>query len=223
LRSAFDLPRGARPFVGQAAFLNEILNEPRKRKGAEHQTFYERTMPTLTLCQAAKATGRTKATIQEAIKKGRISARKNDLGRYEIDPAELHRVYPIPAPEQTAPTAVEVAEFKGRIETLQAVIRGLEQTLAQVEGERDRQSATVARLTAALPAPAVAHTAPAAEVGAPDVIHAPSPAPEPAAVEIAQEPAAQEIEPQPAPNRGSIRQLFAELLGIKTDRTQRAA
>jgi hypothetical protein len=46
-----------------------------------------------TLGQAAKAVGRTKATLQEAIKKGRISARKDDLGRYQIDPAELHRVY----------------------------------------------------------------------------------------------------------------------------------
>jgi hypothetical protein len=165
-------------------------------------------MPNLTLCQAAKVSGRTKATISEAIKKGRISARKNDLGRYEIDPAELNRVYPIPAKEQTAPTAVEVAEFKGRIETLQAVIRGLEQTLAQVEGERDRQGATVARLTAALPAPAVAHPAQAAQSDVPDVIYAPPPqTSEQAAPDSAPEPEP-EITLAPTQNHGSIFERF---------------
>ena len=46
-----------------------------------------------TLSQAAEATGKNKATIQRAIKKGKISASKNASGSYEIDPAELHRVY----------------------------------------------------------------------------------------------------------------------------------
>lgn len=47
-----------------------------------------------TLGQAAKATGKQKSTILDSIRKGRISAVKNDLGRYAIDPSELHRVYP---------------------------------------------------------------------------------------------------------------------------------
>ena len=47
-----------------------------------------------TLGTAAKATGVSKPTIQRAIKSGRISAKKNDLGVWQIDPAELHRVYP---------------------------------------------------------------------------------------------------------------------------------
>ena len=49
---------------------------------------------TYTLGTAAKATGKSKPTIQRAIKSGRISAKKNDKGNYVIDPAELHRVYP---------------------------------------------------------------------------------------------------------------------------------
>ncbi len=46
-----------------------------------------------TLGEAAKATGKSKPTIQRAIKSGRISAKKNDNGTYAIDPTELHRVF----------------------------------------------------------------------------------------------------------------------------------
>jgi chromosome segregation ATPase len=46
-----------------------------------------------TLSEAAAATGKNKATIQRAIKSGKISAPKGEFGSYEIDPAELHRVF----------------------------------------------------------------------------------------------------------------------------------
>lgn len=46
-----------------------------------------------TLSQAAQATGKNKATIQRAIKNGKITAPKNSSGIYEIDPSELHRVF----------------------------------------------------------------------------------------------------------------------------------
>jgi hypothetical protein len=45
------------------------------------------------LKQAAEATGKTKPTILRAIQSGKISAKKDDHGEWEIDPAELHRVY----------------------------------------------------------------------------------------------------------------------------------
>jgi hypothetical protein len=47
-----------------------------------------------TLKEAAEACGRGKPAILKAIQKGRISAKKNPLGEWEIDPSELHRVYP---------------------------------------------------------------------------------------------------------------------------------
>lgn len=47
-----------------------------------------------TLGQAAKATGVSKMTLSRAVKKGTISATKNENGAYLIDPAELHRVFP---------------------------------------------------------------------------------------------------------------------------------
>jgi predicted site-specific integrase-resolvase len=46
-----------------------------------------------TLSEAASATGKNKATIQRAIKSGKISALKGESGSYEIDPSELHRVF----------------------------------------------------------------------------------------------------------------------------------
>ena len=45
------------------------------------------------LSDAAQATGKNQTTIQRAIKNGKISAVKGDSGAYEIDPAELHRVF----------------------------------------------------------------------------------------------------------------------------------
>lgn len=48
-----------------------------------------------TLGEAAKATGKGKTTIQKAIKSGKVSAAKGVNGEWQIDPAELHRVYPL--------------------------------------------------------------------------------------------------------------------------------
>jgi hypothetical protein len=51
------------------------------------------------LAQAAKASGKSKPTIMRAIKAGKVSAMRRDDGSYQIDPAELHRVYPVPGDE----------------------------------------------------------------------------------------------------------------------------
>lgn len=54
----------------------------------------ERPPMSYTLSEAAKATGKSKMTLLRAIKNGRMSARRKDDNSYEIDPAELHRVFP---------------------------------------------------------------------------------------------------------------------------------
>jgi chromosome segregation ATPase len=46
------------------------------------------------LKQAAEAAGRGKPAILRAIQRGIISAQRNARNEWEIDPAELHRVYP---------------------------------------------------------------------------------------------------------------------------------
>jgi hypothetical protein len=50
---------------------------------------------TYSLKQAAQATGKTRPTILRAIQKSKISAIRHEVtGAWQIDPAELHRVYP---------------------------------------------------------------------------------------------------------------------------------
>ena len=49
-----------------------------------------------TLGQAAKAVGMSKTSILRSIKAGRISAGRDELGQWAIEPCELHRVYPTP-------------------------------------------------------------------------------------------------------------------------------
>tara|TARA_R110001583_G_scaffold143195_1_gene295280 strand:- start:322 stop:753 length:432 start_codon:yes stop_codon:yes gene_type:complete len=54
------------------------------------------------LSEAARATGKNKTTIQRAIKNGKISATKGNNGSYEIEPSELHRVFPPIAAQRDA-------------------------------------------------------------------------------------------------------------------------
>ena len=90
--------------------------------------------------QAAKATGRSKATIHRAIQGGKISAVRNEAsGAMQIDPAELHRIFP-PVSEQSkngelrqSGTVAETADT--------AMLRALLEQERQ-ERERERQDGT---------------------------------------------------------------------------------
>lgn len=90
-----------------------------------------------TLGQAAKATGKSKTAIANAIVKGRLSATKNAFGQWQIDPAELHRVYP--AKNMISNDLGQQVDPDGtaEIERLKATIEGLERLTRQIEGERD--------------------------------------------------------------------------------------
>lgn len=94
-----------------------------------------------TLGQAAKATGLSKPTISEAIKKGRISARKNESGVFEIDPAELHRVYP-PLASYSSKEDAQAEHFltpniTAKIMVLEAKLNALGELKDQIAAERD--------------------------------------------------------------------------------------
>lgn len=68
-----------------------------------------------TLGTAAKAAGVSKSTIHRAIKRGTISVRSKSDGGYEIDPAELHRVFP-PAGQPEPPSGTENGSAEGSAE-----------------------------------------------------------------------------------------------------------
>jgi predicted site-specific integrase-resolvase len=125
-----------------------------------------------TLGQAAQATGKSKMTIQRVIKKGVISANKTDSGEWEIDPSELHRVFPLvterdttkrimlrhdtPSDTNLLHREIEIRDEKIRLieqqnererQQLQDTIRDLRLRLDQSEDERRK---TQTQLTALL-------------------------------------------------------------------------
>lgn len=97
----------------------------------------------LSLLEAATRTEKTKPTILKAIKRGRLSARKDDKGQWQIDPAELFRVYPpvndhgnAPAAGFPAVEAVELEAVKRERDQLQASVDDLRRRLDASEQER---------------------------------------------------------------------------------------
>lgn len=86
-----------------------------------------------------------------AIKKGTISATKNEDGRYAIDPSELHRVFP-PAsfqngtkePDSNVPELSEPADFRFENGRLKGELEELRERLAatDIQHERERQQRT---------------------------------------------------------------------------------
>ena len=97
-----------------------------------------------TLGQAASATGKSKTTIANAIKKGRISAVKDETGAYTIDPAELHRVYaPLPVhripkvDDARPPLDTELERLKTALEGVSRERDLLAESLAEARLDRD--------------------------------------------------------------------------------------
>jgi hypothetical protein len=106
-------------------------------------------MPLITLRVAAELTGKDRSTLTRAIENGKLSASKNDLGRYLVDPAELERVYGMlrtPAVRPDAPQSDAQAAHSTPPERELALVREmLERERAHHERERnayerDRQS-----------------------------------------------------------------------------------
>ena len=52
-----------------------------------------------TVAEAAKVIGKSKPTILRAIRRGQISATRDEAGAFRIEPAELHRSFPLPSAE----------------------------------------------------------------------------------------------------------------------------
>ena len=75
-----------------------------------------------TLGTAANACGLNKSTVLRAIKAGKISATRDEHDQWQIEPAELHRVYP-PAPASASSHTDElIAELRARLEDMRAAL-----------------------------------------------------------------------------------------------------
>ena len=98
-----------------------------------------------TLGEAARATGKSKTTIQRAIKGGRVSAEKSDSGSYSIDPAELHRVFPVQQDatvvDQSHATSMQppdqVPELQAKVASLEALLDREKEATLHLRSERD--------------------------------------------------------------------------------------
>lgn len=101
-----------------------------------------------TLGEAAKATGKSKTTVQRAIAKGKISAEKNGNG-YSIDPSELHRVFPLQRvdtvsidPDVNTPRPHETLDntsvLRVRIEALEALLSREQEVTSDLREDRDK-------------------------------------------------------------------------------------
>ena len=105
-----------------------------------------------TLGTAAKATGKSKTTIQRAISKGLISSDRGRGGEYSIDPAELHRVFPRLSPDTVSrDTKMDDTrpydtgpELRAKIEALEAMMVREREALDEIRADRDawKQQAT---------------------------------------------------------------------------------
>jgi len=99
-----------------------------------------------TLAEAASACGVNRSTILRAIKSGRLSGQRDELGAWLVEPVELHRVFP-PASAEAAPKAVpQDAQADAQVAALLA-------QLAEMRAQRDAWQGIAERLTSALPKP----------------------------------------------------------------------
>jgi hypothetical protein len=115
-----------------------------------------------TLAEAATAAGVYKSTVLRAIKSGKISGAKNEMGEWVVEPVELHRVYP-PVARSDADTraaqryapgdSAAAADAVLRATMLEERVAELKTALADMRAQRDSWQQVAERLTLAPPVP----------------------------------------------------------------------
>ncbi len=108
-------------------------------------------MAGLSAREAGARVGLSKQAILKAIHKGTISAEKDEVGEWRIEPAELFRVYPATATaDDNRPATDDAAGLRREIAFRDDKIAMLEGQLADLREDRDRWREQATRL---LPAP----------------------------------------------------------------------
>lgn len=104
-------------------------------------------MVILSLSQAAKETGRSKATISKALKNGVLSyVSKTDKG-YEIEPSELFRVFPVNPKKTDDVTGCEPPKNSKEVELLERLNQQQAETIADLRRRLDEANDERERLT----------------------------------------------------------------------------
>jgi hypothetical protein len=106
------------------------------------------------LAVAAAATGLNKSTVLRAIKAGRISGTRNELGEWQVEPAEAHRVYPpvaaategTSAVPQHADAAADLEILRQRASLADERLAELKAALESMRQQRDKWQAQAERL-----------------------------------------------------------------------------
>jgi Sperm tail len=91
------------------------------------------------LKQAAEATGKTKPTILRAIQLGKISAKKDEHGEWQIDPAELHRVYKPVSKDEPIDALVGDTGAQRELELLREMLADRDKQIERIMSDKDRQ------------------------------------------------------------------------------------
>jgi transposase len=102
----------------------------------------------LSLRNAAKEAGVGKSTILRAIQGGRLSAARTEDGGYDIDPAELFRVYPPKSVERSGtdvqgqdtppPAPAATAILEAQLEGLREILRRADAVADELRQDRDK-------------------------------------------------------------------------------------
>ena len=91
-----------------------------------------------TLGTAAKATGKSKPTIMRAIKTGKISAIDKTADGYKIDPAELHRMFPLVTAETVTSNTHNVTDETSKLIRIKELEMKLEAALQRVTDKEEQ-------------------------------------------------------------------------------------
>jgi excisionase family DNA binding protein len=106
----------------------------------------------LTIKAAAAQVGVSKSTLLRAVRRGTLSAERDEHGGLHVDPAELHRVFP---PERVSPrgtvqegagngagsaagAAGDAVEFRIRAASLEAQVAALRELADELRSDRDQ-------------------------------------------------------------------------------------